>query len=529
MSSLPSRGLRFLVISLLLLGIFFRFVNLDRKVYWHDEAYTSLRISGYTSTEVNQQIFNGQIRGIEDLRKYQQPNPEKGLIDTVKSLAADDAQHPPLYYVLVRLWVQVFSNSVAVIRSFSALISLMVFPCIYWLCWELFNSSLVGWVAIALVAISPFHVLYAQEAREYSLWTVAILLCSWILLRAIRLTKTTNSKTSWGFYTVTLALGLYTFPLTAFVGIGHGIYVVVTEGFRLTKTLMAYLLASLLAFSSFIPWLAFAHTSWSKGGTSWTDVPIPLVTLLQIWGLHLERAFILTIGDFGFDRILTYLTLPFFLILIIYSVCFICNQTTKKVWLFILTLMGTSSLALALPDLIFGGQRSTPGRYLIPFYLGIQLAISYLLANQMIEVSFAKRKFAQVVTVTLITLGVVSCTISSQAETAWNKVVSYNLHQVAQIIDRATVPLLISNSFSTNFGNILALSHLLSPKIKLLLVDGWTQSDVSSIPEIPSGFSDVFFLNPSQQFQKDIEQRYNTHLDTIYSDYQLQLWKLGKL
>lgn len=126
MSNLPSRRLQFLVISLLLLGIFFRFVNLDRKVYWHDEAYTSLRISGYTSTELNQQIFNGQIRGIEDLRKYQQPNSEKGLIDTIKSLAADDAQHPPLYYVLVRLWVQLFGNSVAVTRSFSALISLLV-------------------------------------------------------------------------------------------------------------------------------------------------------------------------------------------------------------------------------------------------------------------------------------------------------------------------------------------------------------------------------------------------------------------
>lgn len=235
------------------------------------------------------------------------------------------------------------------------------------MCWELFNSSLVGWIAIALIAISPFHVLYAQEAREYSLWTVAILLCSWLLLRAIRLTKTTNSKTSWGFYTVTLALGLYTFPLTTLVGIGHGIYVVVTEGFRLTKILMAYLLASLVAFLSFTAWLAFAHTSASRAGMSWTEIPIPLFTLLQIWGLHLERAFVLTVGDFGFDNILTYLTLPVLLILIIYSVYFVCNRTTRKVWLFVLTLMGSSSLGLALPDLIFGGQRSTPSRYLIPF------------------------------------------------------------------------------------------------------------------------------------------------------------------
>lgn len=39
---------------------------------------------------------------------------------------------------------------------------------------------------MALIAVSPFHVLYAQEAREYSLWTVTILLSSAALLRAMR-------------------------------------------------------------------------------------------------------------------------------------------------------------------------------------------------------------------------------------------------------------------------------------------------------------------------------------------------------
>ncbi len=35
-------SLRFLIIVLLVLGLFFRFVNLDRKVYWLDEVYTEL-------------------------------------------------------------------------------------------------------------------------------------------------------------------------------------------------------------------------------------------------------------------------------------------------------------------------------------------------------------------------------------------------------------------------------------------------------------------------------------------------------
>lgn len=201
--------LRFFIIVLLLLGIFFRFVNLDRKVYWHDETFTSIWISGYRPQEIIDQAFNGQVIDSKDLQKYQYPNPERTLIDTLKNLATEDPQHPPLYYLITRLWVQGFGNSVAVTRSVSAVISLLAFPCIYWLCLELFESPLVGWIAIALISVSPFHILYAQEAREYSLWIVTILLSCAALLRAIRL----KTKLSWVIYAVTLVLGLYTFPL----------------------------------------------------------------------------------------------------------------------------------------------------------------------------------------------------------------------------------------------------------------------------------------------------------------------------
>jgi len=516
-----------LFICLLLLGGFFRFANLDGKVYWHDEAYTSLRVSGYTSAEVNQQIFNSEVRSVADLRKYQQLNSQKSLTDTVKSLAADDAQHPPLYYVLVRLWMQMFGNSVAVTRSFSALVSLLIFPAVYLLCQELFAAPLVGWMVIAVIAVSPFHVLYAQEAREYSLWTVAILVSSWALLRAMRLTKATATKT-WRLYAFTLVFGLYTFPLTGFVGLGHGIYVIIAEGFRLTKTVVSYSLAFLTALLSFTPWLAFASTSWAKNGVAWTDEPIPLIILLKIWGLHIARAFILTSGDFGFDTPLTYLSLPILLVLVSYSIYFICKRAPKEVWLFVLTLTWTSSLALVLPDLIMGGQRSTPSRYLIPFYLGIQLSTAYLIAIYITSASWIKRRLAKITVLLILTVGIISCAVSSQAETAWNKVVSYNLPQIARLVNQASNPLLITNSFGINFGNTLALGHILSPQVSLQLVDAWTQPGVINVPVIPQGFSNVFFLNPSRQFQKKIEQRYNSQLKVIYSDYHLQLWQLAQ-
>ena len=524
---------RCLILVLLILGIFFRFVNLDKKVYWHDEAYTSLRISGYTTAEVYEQVFNGEVISIEDLQKYQRPNPEKSLIDTVKALAIDDAQHPPLYYIMVRLWVQWFGNSVAVTRSLSALISLLVFPCVYWLCWELFESTLVGWMAIALIAVSPFHVLYAQEAREYSLWTVTILLSSAMLLQAVR--TTTNSKNlnhslrSWAIYTTTLAISFYTFPLSCFVAMGHGIYLAIAERFRLTKAVIAYLLALAIAFLGFAPWLAIAIVTWSRTGANWTAVPIPLLVWLKGWGLHINHAFILTledfVRDFGFDNLLTYLTLPFFLILVIYSIYYLCRYTPQKVWLFVLTLMLTSTLILVLPDLLLGGQRSTSSRYIIPFYLGIQLSISYLLATQIASASLTKRKFAQIIITVLLSSGVISCAILSQAETAWNKVVSYNNHQVARIINQEDNPLLISSNFGINFANNLALGYLLESKVKLQLFNDYAQNNFEKIIINPQNFSGVFILNTSEEFRLKIEKKYQITLDLIYNDAHLLLWK----
>ncbi|MEH2267297.1 MAG: hypothetical protein V7K68_02510 [Nostoc sp.] len=97
----PNR-LRFIIILLLMVGIFFRFFNIDGKVYWHDETFTSLRISGYTANEVRQQIFNGRIINKESFAKFQSLNVEKGLSDTIMSLEIEDPQHPPLYYLKIR-------------------------------------------------------------------------------------------------------------------------------------------------------------------------------------------------------------------------------------------------------------------------------------------------------------------------------------------------------------------------------------------------------------------------------------------
>ncbi|PMB22033.1 hypothetical protein CEN45_13215, partial [Fischerella thermalis CCMEE 5198] len=257
---LAPRWLQFFIVVLVIFGIFFRFVNIDGKVYSLGETDTLLRISGYTTTQVKQQLFNGKVINKQAFAKFQSLNPEKNFGDTIKSLAIDNPRHPPFYYLLTRFWVQLFGDSITTIRSLSAVISLSVFPCAYWLCRELFKVplSLPG-IAIALLAISPIQIIYAQEAQEYILWEVTILLSSAALLRALRLESTQLKEESyilnWGIYTFTLALSLYTFLLSGFVAIAHLFYVIAIAKFRWNQTFQRFLISSLLGFVIFSPWI----------------------------------------------------------------------------------------------------------------------------------------------------------------------------------------------------------------------------------------------------------------------------------
>ncbi|MFH7030793.1 MAG: hypothetical protein ACHBN1_36965 [Heteroscytonema crispum UTEX LB 1556] len=118
--------------------------------------------------------------------------------------------------------------------------------------------------------------------------------------------------------------------------------------------------------------------------------------------------------------------------------------------------------------------------------------------------------------------GIFSCVVSSQADTWWSKVISYGNPQVARIINQTSAPLLISDSFTINYGNVFSLSYLTEPKVRFMLVKDKT------IPKIPDSFSDVFLLNPSKTWRTGLEQKYKSKTVTVYSDNKYSLWKLAK-
>lgn len=507
-----------MVILLLVLGLFFRFFNLDRKIYWLDETYTSLRLSGYTKTEFVQQVVTGEIVSAEALQRYQHLNAERGLEDTFKGIAIEEPQLTPLYFALTWFWVQGLGDSIGAIRSLSAVVNLFAFPCLWWLCLELFQSSRVGSIAVALFAVSPLQVLYAQEARPYSLWTVTLLLSSAVLLWAIR----SKSRLSWSVYAVTVALGLYTHLLFGFVALAHALYVIAAEertGKGFSQTLLPYGLATGAGCLALVPWLVILSSNFAQAEATTAALrdTTSFSFLLNQWLVNSSRVFV---GwDLGFANLIPVLG-------ILYGLYFLCSTTPKRAWLLLLALISVPFLALALPDLLLEGERSTRIRYLIPCYVGIQIALAYLFASQAIWVNNRRQKWCRAALVFLIGVNIVACCISAQAQVWWSKSVPRSSYypSVAAMINQADTPLVISDGSPIE---VLAFSRWLDFDVKLELVKDPKTSRVAV------GFNTVFLLNPSKRLQSILIRR-NYPLRLVYNDRNApeesedRLWQVGK-
>ena len=535
----------FAIVIVLVIGIFFRFANLDRKFYWIDETYTSLRISGYTEAKMLQEISYQEIISPSDLQRYQQINSDRNLTDTLRSLAVEDPQHPPMYYILARYWAQWFGSSVTAMRSLAAVISLLVFPAIYWLAWELFESSAVAWMAIAIFAISPYHILFAQEARQYSLWTLATILSTAALLRATSATKEDEQPIRvvyhWAIYALLTAMGLYTHLLFVCVIAAHAIYIAIIANWRDIKTFTAYFATTLVAFIAFTPILVNAVENFDqiRSTTVWAQ-QTNFLRLVTRWVGSVTIAFF----DIGTDGTAngTQLALVIPLSLIIlglvgYALYFLCRQTPKRVWLLILLLIATTAVFLAVPDIFQGGRRSTNPRYLVPCYVGIQLAVAYLLSTKISKNldNFKQQRLWKTAIIALFSAGIISAGVSSQADSWWNKGSGWLRAEleVIRIVNAASNPLIVSD---TNIAYIMPLSYRLQPKVKLLIEPRCYTSCYQNrelavkkpqTPKIPGGLGELFLYRPSSALRSAIGQQ-NYQIDPVGGNVELNLWKISK-
>jgi hypothetical protein len=96
------------------------------------------------------------------------------------ALVVEDVVHPPLFYLLLKLWVIAGGNSLLWMKLFPVIISVAAIIPLYLLCRELrLNAATINFT-LALMAVNEYLITYSQELRMYSLEMMLTLTSMWL-------------------------------------------------------------------------------------------------------------------------------------------------------------------------------------------------------------------------------------------------------------------------------------------------------------------------------------------------------------
>jgi len=139
------------------------------------------------------------------------------FFDIAKYTAYD--VHPPFYYWALKIWSMIFGNSQISLRLMSVFFGVVAMLFIYLLVRRLFGKK-AAICSIFLVAISPFFIKYAQEARMYTL----VLALAFAATYALVIAMSSKKKVQWVIYGILIALGMLTHYFLALVWLTHWIW-----------------------------------------------------------------------------------------------------------------------------------------------------------------------------------------------------------------------------------------------------------------------------------------------------------------
>lgn len=161
-------------------------------------------------------------------------------------------QHP-LHYLMLRPWLGWFGTSEVGLRSLSSLLAVPTIPVAFLMLRRLLSVR-VAVAAVALLAVNPFWIFFAQEGRMYSLVLLLACLSTWLWLR---LMDAEARKGEGVAYAIVGVLGMYTHVFLAFVILSHAVLPFLSRGLRITPAeVRRILLGPILVGFLYTPWAA---------------------------------------------------------------------------------------------------------------------------------------------------------------------------------------------------------------------------------------------------------------------------------
>jgi mannosyltransferase len=177
---------------------------------------------------------------------------------------------PPLFYLLLHVWISIFGPSETSAHALSVLFGLLCIPAGMWAGWSLFGRRAGLYMAI-LCAFSTFLSAYAQEARMYELMGLLGILATAAFIHGFVYRR----RRYLIMFAVCQALMLYTHAWGIFFGAGSVIALIpiwrVSDDRRglVRDAIMTYLGAGIL----FLPWLPNFIYQATHTGAPWAPPP----------------------------------------------------------------------------------------------------------------------------------------------------------------------------------------------------------------------------------------------------------------
>lgn len=286
---------------------------------------------------------------------------KKNIFDLLLLTAKDF--NPPLYYLVVHIWMKLFGSSEISLRSISLIFFWLTVYCVFLFLTRVIKiTSKRVWVYLLIVALNPILLYYAFEARMYTMLAFFATLSFYSFTRK-------NYKV---FFIATV-LGLYTHYFMIFVLFGELLFYYFTSDKKLVQKNLLRFTAPLFVF---IPWIFFVLKVKDFSSQVFWIGKSTLGTIILLMG------FLYTGYDTGL-RFYHLTIIPLSIILtffLIYGVWYFIKKTRgdKKLLAYLLT------WSIGIPVIVVGISFFKPiffPRYLIFCSVGLTLLIIYILEH----------------------------------------------------------------------------------------------------------------------------------------------------
>ncbi len=177
---------------------------------------------------------------------------------------------PPLYYLLLHVWMSIFGDGQATTHVLSLGFALLAIPVAYWAATEIFGRR-AGLFAALLAAVSPFLTYYAQETRMYALVSLLALVVAATLVRVFVFRR----RAFLPLFSVALAALMYTHNWGLFLAVGT--VVALLPAWRATPDRRAFARDVVIAYGAvallYAPWLPSLLFQATHTGAPWSRRP----------------------------------------------------------------------------------------------------------------------------------------------------------------------------------------------------------------------------------------------------------------